>query len=63
MTDALAPRPRPRVIGTHTAGTHPRAIARGTPISQLAFEIWDDQDDDEQPAARGITDVPTGALL
>ncbi|MEU2339948.1 DUF6011 domain-containing protein [Streptomyces sp. NPDC013172] len=60
LTDLLAP--RPRIVGTHTAGPHPQAIpARVT--AQLAFDIWDDQDDDEQPASRRITDVPTGALL
>ncbi|MFF1297962.1 MULTISPECIES: DUF6011 domain-containing protein [unclassified Streptomyces] len=58
----LAPRSR-RVIGTPTAVTHPDAVpARGA--DQLAFEIWDDEDDDPDPyRPRAITDVPTGALL
>lgn len=55
--------PRPRILGTHTAGPHPDAIpARAT--TQLAFEIWDDEADDPDPfSPRPITDVPTGALL
>lgn len=59
----LAPRPR-RVIGTHTAVTHPNAIPARTP-DQLAFEIWDDDEADEPDPyrPRDITDVPTGALL
>lgn len=53
--------PRPRVVGTHTAGPHPDAVPART--AQLAFEIWDDDEDDEPDPARAITDVPTGALL
>lgn len=58
---ALASRPRPRRIRTQTAGPHPLAIPRKP--GQLAFEIWDDDEDDEPDPARPITDVPTGALL
>jgi hypothetical protein len=59
---ALAP--RPRLIGTATAATHPQAV----PVrwsSQLEFEIWEDDDDqDGDPyRPRDIVDVPTGALL
>jgi hypothetical protein len=53
--------PRPRRIRTPVAATHPLAVPVRSP-TQLAFEIWDDEpdeDDDTQP----ITDVPTGALL
>lgn len=53
--------PRPRRICTQTAGPHPQAVP-GRP-GQLAFEVWDDEDEDDEPAARYITDVPTGALL
>ena len=55
--------PRPRLIGTNTAAPHPDAIpARYT--AQLAFEIWDGEDDEPDPfRPRAITDVPTGALL
>ncbi|MFF7067335.1 DUF6011 domain-containing protein [Streptomyces pseudovenezuelae] len=55
--------PRPRIVGTNTAAPHPGAIpARAT--TQLAFEIWDDRDDEPDPfRPRRITDVPTGALL
>lgn len=57
--------PRPRLIGTPTATTHPSAVpARAT--TQLAFETWDEDDQDDEPdpyRPRPITDVPTGALL
>lgn len=59
---ALAPRPRRRLIGTMTAVPHPAAVpARYT--TQL--EIWDDEPAEavEPSRYRGITDVPTGALL
>ncbi|MFJ5915011.1 DUF6011 domain-containing protein [Streptomyces ardesiacus] len=55
-------KPRPRVVGTHPASTHPLAVPPRP--GQLALD-WDHQADDEpdpyQP--RPITDVPTGALL
>lgn len=55
--------PRPRIVGTHTAAPHPNAVPVRAP-AQLAFEIWDDQDDEPDPfRPRAITDVPTGALL
>ena len=57
--------PRPRTIGTHTAGPHPAAVpARVT--AQLEFELWDDEEPDVEDLyhrRRSITDVPTGALL
>ncbi|MFJ9374406.1 DUF6011 domain-containing protein [Streptomyces sp. NPDC101455] len=57
-------KPPPRLVGTRTAVTHPQAVpARWT--AQLEFEIWDDDEDqDEHPLRpRRIVDVPTGALL
>lgn len=56
-------KPRPRTIGTSTALPHPKAVPPRT--DQLALELWDDdQDEDDDPyALRPITDVPTGALL
>lgn len=58
---ALAP--PPRLVGTRTAATHPQAVpVRWT--AQLEFEIWDDEDQDDDPyRPRDIVDVPTGALL
>ena len=53
--------PRPRRICTQTAGPHPQAVP-GRP-GQLAFETWDDDEDDDPAPASYITDVPTGALL
>lgn len=60
----LASRPR-RVVGTHIADTHPDAVPARVLEEQLAFEIWDDDEDDEPDPyrPRDITDVPTGALL
>jgi hypothetical protein len=60
----LTPRPR-RIVGTHTALPHPAAIPARHIEEQLAFEIWDDDQDDEDETdnGRSITDVPTGALL
>jgi hypothetical protein len=56
---ALAP--RPRLIGTRTAGPHPMAIP---PCRTTQLEFWDDEDDEPEPGrSRPITDVPTGALL
>ncbi|MEU3620627.1 DUF6011 domain-containing protein [Streptomyces sp. NPDC006872] len=60
---ALERRPR-RLIGTHTAITHPKAVPSRP--SQLALEIWDDDepDEDDDPyRPRSMTDVPTGTLL
>ncbi|MCM1974608.1 DUF6011 domain-containing protein [Streptomyces sp. G1] len=57
-------RTRRRLIGTRIPLAHPAAIpARHD--TQLAFEIWaDDPDDEPDPyAPRPITDVPTGGLL
>lgn len=56
-------RTRPRIVGTPTAHPHPNAVpVRIT--TQLAFEIWDVEDDEPDPyRPRPITDVPTGALL
>lgn len=53
--------PRPRRIGTPIAATHPAAVP--TRASQLALEIWDDDEDDDPFRPRSMTDVPTGALL
>jgi hypothetical protein len=59
----LTPRPR-RTLGAHTATPHPAAIPARHPDEQLAFEIWDDEDDEpETDNGRSITDAPTGALL
>lgn len=58
---ALAP--RPRIIGTFTAGPHPQAVP--LPTAQLALD-WDLEDlegDEDDDRGRAITDVPTGALL
>lgn len=56
--------PRPRIVGTRTPDRHPNAVPHRAP-DQLAFEIWDDQDDDEPDPfrARAITDVFTGSYL
>lgn len=55
--------PRPRTVGTRTAIPHPQAIPLRE-SAQLAFEVWDDEDQDDEPdPGRRITDVPTGALL
>lgn len=51
---------RRRGPSTRVAGPHPRAVPLRRP-AQLEF-VWDDQDDDAEPAPH-ITDVPTGALL
>ncbi|MEV7394915.1 DUF6011 domain-containing protein [Streptomyces sp. NPDC091215] len=52
---------RPRRICTQTAGAHPLAVPGRT--AQLAFEVWDDDEPEDEEPTRGITDVPTGALL
>ncbi|MFI1324573.1 DUF6011 domain-containing protein [Streptomyces rochei] len=57
------PERRRRVIGTHTARSHPLAVPK--PPEQLAL-VWDDAQDDDEPdpyRPRPITDVPTGAFL
>lgn len=55
--------PRPRRICTPNPTPHPKAVPAKT--SQLALELWDDDEDqdDEADTASHITDVPTGALL
>lgn len=57
LRDEESKRLRP---GIRVAGPHPRAVPLRRP-AQLEF-VWDDQDDDAEPAPH-ITDVPTGALL
>ncbi|MFL5910518.1 MAG: DUF6011 domain-containing protein [Gaiellaceae bacterium] len=52
--------PRPRRVRTTTAPAHPKAVPART--SQLALELWDDEEDEPDESPR-ITDVPTGALL
>lgn len=54
--------PRPHRIRTPTAGPHPRAVPLRR-SDQLAFEIWDDDEDEADAGTLLITDVPTGALL
>lgn len=52
---------RPRRGRTTTAAPHPKAVPGRT--SQLALELWDDDEYDEPDPSPLITDVPTGALL